>query len=381
MHSVLLTSLLDILFAAAPIAAVVILWQNARVFRFAGAELARRLLTIGLLVWAAYHIIDVIVLLGAPFVLDPAGAEAWTFVIQNRLRWFTDAGATAFLLAGFLLLMQRISLFLQGVENSSEALAHELTSRDTVEAELKSEAETERDFRKAKSEFLLGLSHELRTPLNGILGLASLLSNTELNRDQRKLLATLERSAQNMLSRVSDVFDLSLLENNRVELRSVLFDPQGIAKTAVALFEPLASEKGLDFHLECGPGAEQNVIGDPIRVKQIVSHLLSNAIKFTPSGSVTLRVSAEPIDSDHVRVIYEVRDTGIGMDASLLAQANRGPSLQSGAHNGIGLSICWRLAWLKDGGLAFESVPDKGTTARASLRLQTEPAGGVEEEF
>ena len=381
MHSVLLTSLLDILFATAPIVAIVFLWRNAGVFRFAGAELSMKLLTVGMTIWAAYYILDLIVLLGAPFLVEPTRAEAWSEFIQSRVRKIGDAGTTVFLLAGFLLLLQRVAIFMKSMENSSEALAHELTSRETMEAELKSEAETERDFRKAKSEFLLGLSHELRTPLNGILGLASLLSNTELNPDQRKLLSTLERSAQNMLSRVSDVFDLSLLENNRVELRSVLFDPQGIAKTAVALFEPLASEKGLDFHLECGPGAERNVIGDPIRVKQIVSHLLSNAIKFTPAGSVTLRVSAEPIDNDHVRVIFEVRDTGIGMDAALLAQANRGPSLQSGAHNGIGLAICWRLAWLKDGGLAFESQPDQGTTARVSLRLQTEPAGGDEEEF
>jgi signal transduction histidine kinase len=373
MHSVLLTSLLDILFVAAAIVAIVYLWRNANAFRVAGAMRGIQLLTVGIAIWALYHFIDVAIMLGGPFVVPQPRVSEISGVFQERIRWFTDAAATAFLLTGFVALVQRLASFLTSLRSSTDALAHELTSRDTLEAELKTEARAEREYRRSKSEFLLGLSHELRTPLNGILGLASLLSNTDLDRDQRKLLGTLEQSAQTMLGRISDVLDLSLLENNRVELRSQPFQPSDIAQGVLALFEPLARAKGVSLSCDCSADDGIKVIGDPARIKQILTHLVSNALKFTSHGSVVIRSAFDPIDSEHVRITFSVTDTGIGMSPDLLAQVREGPALRTGTEAGVGLSICWRLARLMDGRLEFDSAPDQGTTVSVGLVVQTEP--------
>ncbi|WP_203291042.1 sensor histidine kinase [Maricaulis parjimensis] len=370
---------MDVGLATAAAIAIWFLWQNARVIRTAGAELSLPLMTGGLVLWGLYYGFQFIVIIFGPFVFGLAQAELIANNFEGAARWITNLVATGLFLAGLLLLLRGVNRLLQRVQESADALETEISHRDTEAEELKSEAAHERDFRKAKSEFLMGLSHELRTPLNGVIGLASLLSNTNLENDQRKLLTTLEHSAQAMLSRVSDVFDLSLLETERVELRSALFVPQDVSRAAVGLFEPLAAEKGLTLTCDCEDMSDQAVIGDPVRVRQVLSHLLSNAIKFTPSGSIAVKVSSKSIDADHVAVSFSVSDTGVGMSDSVLEQANKGPVMQSGAQSGIGLSICWRLAWLMDGGLSFQSEADKGTTATATLRFQVEPAPADED--
>ena len=378
MRSVLLTSLMDVGLAAAAALAIWFLWQNVRVIRTAGADLALPLMTTGLAIWGVYYGFQFLVIIFGPFLLGIQQAEALAAGVEGAVRWFANLVATGFFLTGLVLLFRGINRLLQKVRHEADALETEISHRDSEAAELKNEAEHERDFRRAKSEFLMGLSHELRTPLNGVIGLASLLSNTGLDKDQRKLLSTLEQSAQAMLTRVSDVFDLSLLETDRVDLRSALFRPGDISRAAVGLFEPLAREKGLSLVCDTAGLDDRAVIGDPVRVRQILSHLLSNAVKFTPTGEIRVKAQSIPVDTDHVEIRFSITDSGIGMTPSVLEQANKGPVMQSGAQSGIGLSICWRLAWLMDGNLRFESEADKGTTAIASLHFQLEPVGEVE---
>ena len=373
MHSALPTILLDAFFVTAAVVAAVYLWSHAKAIRFAGAMVSVRLLSAGLLVWSSFYLADFVLLLMGPLFLDEASLASWAGFFQHRLRWGTDAVAVLLLVTGFVTLLHRLGMLLTRLQNSTDALELELTSRATLEAELKSEAETERAVRQAKSEFVLGLSHELRTPLNGILGLASLLSNTDLGKEQRKLLTTLEQSAQAMLGRVSDVLDLSLLENHRVQLRSAAFRPADLARSAAALFEPMAQDKTLDIEVSCSDTAMRTVIGDPGRIKQVLTHLLSNAVKYTPAGSVRVEADSRPLDSEHSRLVFTVRDTGIGMTAETLERIAAARTVRSGAEAGVGLSICWRLAELMDGQLHFDSTPDLGTTARVELQVQNEP--------
>jgi len=373
MPSVLLTIFVDLLFVTAGAVAAGYLWTHARAIQFAGAVWAVQLLSAGIVLWASYYLIDLLFVLGGPLVLEPAALRAWTAVLQHEVRIVSDALAVTLMLVGFVILIRRLGNLLMRMRSSTDALQTELITRDTLEAELKTEAESERSRRQSKSEFLLGLSHELQTPLNGILGLASLLSNTEMDASQRRLLTTLEQSAQAMLNRVSDVLDLSLLENDRVELRSTAFDPCELIRTAVALFEPLAAERGLSLSPGCDASARQRLIGDPGRVKQILTHLVSNAVKFTPEGSVVVDGRVEPIDADHARLTFTVTDTGEGMEPDVLEAAGRARDLRTGAGSGVGLSICWRLVRLMDGELEFDSVPGRGTVATARLVLQIDP--------
>ncbi|MEA1940966.1 MAG: HAMP domain-containing sensor histidine kinase [Pseudomonadota bacterium] len=373
MHAAVLNIFLDLLFVTAGAVAAGYLWTHARAIQFAGAVLAVQLLSVGIVSWSAYYFADLVLMAAGPALLEPAAYRAWMEVFQDEVRMVWDSIAVSLMLVGFVMLLRRLGTVLRRLQTSTDALQLELVSRDTLEAELKTEAETERSQRQSKSEFLLGLSHELQTPLNGILGLASLLSNTEVDAEQRRLLATLEQSAQAMLNRVSDVLDLSLLENHRVELRSAAFEPCELIRSSVALFEPLAAERGLTLTARCEASARQPVIGDPGRVKQILTHLVSNAVKFTPDGSVTVDGRVEPIDSDHARLTFTVTDTGEGMAPEALEAAGQARDLRTGAGSGVGLSICWRLVHLMEGELEFDSTPGRGTVATARLVLQIDP--------
>lgn len=373
MYSILLTVLLDLAFAAVPAAAVVYMFRYAETLRQAEIINPVRVLTVGLLVWAFYHLLDAGVLLIGPFFVEDAGVPGLSAFIQTRLRWFTDAIASAFLIVGFVGLFRRMIEILDGLRSSNQALENELDDSSEREAELKARANTERAQSQSRSEFILGLSHELRTPLNGILGLSGLLANTDLDPSQRKLLATVERSAQAMLARVSDVFDLARLENNRVELRSVAFRPAELAQTILGLFEPLAGEKGLELALEIGENADSPVLGDPGRVRQILNNLVSNAMKFTPGGSVTITVRQSADRAGKNWVEFQVVDTGVGMDAAMLARIAGRSGSESGGDSGLGLSICHRLSALMDGDLKISSQPGSGTCVTVRLRVQAEP--------
>lgn len=373
MHSILLTVLIDLAFAAAPTAAVVMMWRQAAILRAAGAMPPVRFLSIGLIIWAVYKLLDAIALLAGPFFLNEAELASVTQVVRIDMRWPVEFLTTVFLIIGFVWLFRRMIEIMSGLQLSHEALETELDNSSEREAELKERANTERAQSQSRSEFVLGLSHELRTPLNGILGLSSLLSNTDLDSSQRKLLATIDRSAHAMLSRVSDVLDLARLENNRVELRSVAFRPDELARTVVGLFQPLAGEKGVTLALEVAEGAAVAVLGDPVRVRQILNNLVSNAVKFTPQGSVTLTVSHSAESGPKSWVEFQVTDTGVGMDEALLARLSNQSGTAAGGDSGLGLSICRRLARLMDGDMTVESQPGAGTTVTVRIRVQDEP--------
>jgi two-component system, sensor histidine kinase len=222
----------------------------------------------------------------------------------------------------------------------------------------------------AKSEFLAQMSHEIRTPLNGVLGMAQAMSAGQLDPEQRERLSVIRNSSESLLAVLNDILDISKIEARKLEIESVDFD-LGETLTAVnATFLPIAAQRGLELKILLGD-AEGVYRGDPNRVRQIISNLVSNALKFTASGSVKVRVAR---DGEDLR--FEVSDTGIGIAADAaqiifgkFVQADASTTRQFGG-TGLGLAISRDLAELMGGSITLDSTPGKGSIFTVRLRLK-----------
>jgi len=218
---------------------------------------------------------------------------------------------------------------------------------------------------RAKSEFLATISHEIRTPLHGILGNAELLLGTPLDATQRRSVELLRASAQTLTAILNDVLDYSKIESGKLTLNSQPFNLPRCVRDAAALFEPVARDKGLTLQLQLTPDLPQQVLGDAVRLRQILLNLLSNAIKFTDAGSVTLRVEHEPITRT---TCFAVADTGIGIPADRLNllfqpfQQIDASSTRRYGGTGLGLAISQQLVGLMGGRIAAHSLQGQGTT-------------------
>jgi signal transduction histidine kinase/ActR/RegA family two-component response regulator len=216
---------------------------------------------------------------------------------------------------------------------------------------------------RAKNDFLANMSHEIRTPLNGILGLAEVLSRTHLDVSQRSMLKTMVASADALNQLLSDLLDFNRLEAGKIEIASEPFELGEAVSEAAALFAFQARAKGLDFEVRVADDARRVVLGDAARIKQILTNLLSNALKFTQSGRVTLTVARGALDD---RCYFEVRDTGVGFeprDAERLfdrfEQADGSITRKFGG-TGLGLAICRQLAGLMGGMISAAGQPGVG---------------------
>jgi signal transduction histidine kinase len=228
----------------------------------------------------------------------------------------------------------------------------------------------------AKTEFLSNMSHEIRTPLNGVVGLAHVLARTTLDAQQTKLLAAIIDSATLLEDLLSDILDLSRIESGRLALRHEPFSLERLAQESAANFAAKAEQKGLALKVEIGKGLPSHVMGDVVRVRQVLGNLLSNAVKFTAVGQVTLSVQNED-DA----VVFEVTDTGIGFEPSQgerlfdrFVQADGSITRRFGG-SGLGLAICRELVEMMNGDISAKSQPGKGATFRFSFPLTLVPAG------
>ncbi len=227
---------------------------------------------------------------------------------------------------------------------------------------------------RAKSEFLANMSHEIRTPLNGVMGIAGALARTRLEPAQREMVELIENSAAVLESLLGDVLDTARIEAGRLELSNEAFDLAASLRVVAALFAPKAAEKGLAFEVVIAPTAEAMVSGDPVRLRQIVSNLVSNAVKFTDTGKVSVLVEAvRSIETVSLRLT--VRDTGIGFDAEVGAklfkrfeQADGSITRRFGG-SGLGLAISRSIAEAMGGTLQAVSQPGQGAAFTLSLDL------------
>ncbi|EAW6795633.1 two-component sensor histidine kinase BarA [Salmonella enterica] len=265
------------------------------------------------------------------------------------------------------------------IDQATSDLRETLEQMEIQNVELDLAKKRAQEAARIKSEFLANMSHELRTPLNGVIGFTRLTLKTELNPTQRDHLNTIERSANNLLAIINDVLDFSKLEAGKLILESIPFPLRNTQDEVVTLLAHSSHDKGLELTLNIKNDVPDNVIGDPLRLQQVITNLVGNAIKFTESGNIDILVEKRALSNTKVQIEVQIRDTGIGIperDQSRLFQAFRQADASiSRRHGGtgLGLVITQKLVNEMGGDISFHSQPNRGSTFWFHIHLDLNP--------
>jgi PAS domain S-box-containing protein len=337
-------------------------------------------------------------LIGAPFkgyFTDPERAEAAIKLVLSEKK-VTDYELTARARDGTKTVVSyNLTTFydrertLQGVF----AAARDVTEGKRVEMELKQAKASAESASRTKSDFLASMSHEIRTPMNAIMGIADLLAKTSLSLEQDKYVQIFRRAGDNLLNLINDILDLSKVEASQLELEQTGFSLNELLEKVTEVVAVRAQEKGLALVCEIAPDVPTDLVGDPTRLRQVLLNLLGNAVKFTESGEVSLRVTRDADSAVPTALLFKVSDTGIGIPSGKLGrvferftQADSSTTRRFGG-SGLGLTISKRLVELMGGRIWAESgvgegsvfsfaVPFEilvGATLRAAVPVDTGP--------
>ena len=250
--------------------------------------------------------------------------------------------------------------------------------------ELRRERDLVQAASRAKSQFLANMGHEIRTPMNAVMGLSRLALKTELNQKQREYLEKICSASRTLLTIINDILDFSKIEAGKVELEKTELSLQEVLGNISDMHHLKAQEKGLDFKVRLDPGLPRKLLGDPLRLTQVLNNLIGNAIKFTRHGEIVVRVKPAAQEEGAVAVSFRVEDTGIGITAEQMeriftpfSQADSSTTRQFGG-TGLGLSISRQLVELMGGELTVQSVPGAGSTFAFTVVFAVPVAGDTE---
>lgn len=306
------------------------------------------------------------------------GTEFWARISSRRVE---DPDGTM-VISGFFDISDRIEVQtkleksqtdLRATNNKLQAALEAVNQyASNLESALR-EAREANQATRTKSTFLASMSHEIRTPMNGVIGLLEILSDTTLDDDQVHLINTIQDSARSLLKIVDDVLDLSKIEAGKIDIEHSAFDPEELVESVAESLGVAARKKQLDFLLYFDPDIPRHLNGDPVRLRQVLTNLIGNAVKFTSAGSVSVSVTLEALANSMASVRFTVTDTGIGISPEQteklfepFSQAEASTTRRFGG-TGLGLTISRQLTNLMGGEISVESEPDAGSQFHVNI--------------